>query len=138
MLYEVITLLRANYKDVSYHTLLQTPDDKPQTVEFFVYEPAKDVEPVRLTRALVYLYVQPELVGMAAELKLVNESTPPRVRAGGEYTWRLGAGGVTDSAELQARDREFQAILPLRGKILNTWEVDSQEILASQERNNFV
>ena len=40
-----------------------------------------------------------------------------------------------DSAK-QARDREFQAILPLRGKILNTWEVDSQEILASQEVHN--
>ncbi|KJF75991.1 DNA topoisomerase IV subunit B, partial [Morganella morganii] len=33
----------------------------------------------------------------------------------------------------QARDREFQAIMPLRGKILNTWEVSSDEVLASQE-----
>ena len=33
----------------------------------------------------------------------------------------------------QARDRNTQAIMPLRGKILNTWEVDSSEILASQE-----
>ena len=33
----------------------------------------------------------------------------------------------------QARDRINQAILPLRGKILNTWEVDSTEILNSQE-----
>lgn len=33
----------------------------------------------------------------------------------------------------QARDREFQAVLPLRGKILNTWEVDSKAILSSQE-----
>lgn len=33
----------------------------------------------------------------------------------------------------QARDRTFQAVLPLRGKILNTWEVDSGEVLASQE-----
>ena len=32
----------------------------------------------------------------------------------------------------QGRDRQFQAILPLRGKILNTWEIDSSEILASQ------
>ncbi len=33
----------------------------------------------------------------------------------------------------QARNRENQAIMPLRGKILNTWEVDSQDILGSQE-----
>src|SRR3970040_1623457 len=33
----------------------------------------------------------------------------------------------------QARDREFQAIMPLRGKILNTWEVDPAEVLGSQE-----
>jgi topoisomerase-4 subunit B len=39
------------------------------------------------------------------------------------------AGGSTK----QARNREFQAVMPLRGKILNTWEVDSSEVLASQE-----
>ncbi|MDE0349128.1 MAG: toprim domain-containing protein, partial [Gammaproteobacteria bacterium] len=33
----------------------------------------------------------------------------------------------------QARDREFQAVMPLRGKILNTWEVDAGEVLASRE-----
>ncbi|MDE0661742.1 MAG: DNA topoisomerase IV subunit B [Gammaproteobacteria bacterium] len=32
-----------------------------------------------------------------------------------------------------ARDREFQAVLPLRGKILNTWEVDPAEVLGHQE-----
>ena len=32
-----------------------------------------------------------------------------------------------------ARDREFQAVMPLRGKILNTWEVDSAQVLAHQE-----
>ncbi|HIE01235.1 MAG TPA: DNA topoisomerase IV subunit B [Thiotrichaceae bacterium] len=33
----------------------------------------------------------------------------------------------------QARDRTFQAVMPLRGKILNTWEVDTNQVLASQE-----
>ncbi|NJO15170.1 MAG: DNA topoisomerase IV subunit B [Thioploca sp.] len=33
----------------------------------------------------------------------------------------------------QARDRTFQAVMPLRGKILNTWEIETSEVLASQE-----
>ncbi|MBT7410236.1 MAG: DNA topoisomerase IV subunit B [Methylococcales bacterium] len=42
-------------------------------------------------------------------------------------------GDSAGGSAKQARDKEFQAIMPLRGKILNTWEVDSSQVLASQE-----
>jgi topoisomerase-4 subunit B len=86
-----------------------------------------------------------------ARMRTAKKITRKKVTAGPALPGKLAdcSGADPDRAELflvegdsaggsakQARDREFQAILPLRGMILNTWEVDSQEILASQEVHN--
>ena len=67
--------------------------------------------------------------GPALPGKLVDCATTNRERSELFLVEGDSAGGSTKGA----RDREFQALLPLRGKILNTWEVDPAQVLGSQE-----
>ncbi len=67
--------------------------------------------------------------GIVLPAKLSDCSSVDQVRRELFFVEGDSAGG---SAK-QARDRRFQAILPLRGKILNTWDIESSAILASKE-----
>jgi topoisomerase-4 subunit B len=83
-----------------------------------------------------------------ARLKLAKQVVRKKVTSGPALPGKL-ADCVSSDAKLtelflvegdsaggsakQARDREYQAVMPLRGKILNSWEVDANEALGSQE-----
>ncbi|MFT6914536.1 MAG: topoisomerase-4 subunit B [Motiliproteus sp.] len=94
------------------------------------------------------LLVELAISNAQKRMRLSKKVTRKRVTAGPALPGKLADCSGTDAlkSELflvegdsaggsakQARDREYQAVMPLRGKILNTWEVESGDILASQE-----
>ncbi|HEY5808261.1 MAG TPA: DNA topoisomerase IV subunit B [Povalibacter sp.] len=91
---------------------------------------------------------QVAIAGAQARLKASKAVTRKRITSGPALPGKLAdcsaqeperselflvEGDSAGGSAKQARDREFQAVMPLRGKILNTWEVDASEVLQSQE-----
>ncbi len=88
------------------------------------------------------------IAGAQARLKASKAVTRKRIASGPALPGKLAdcsaqeperselflvEGDSAGGSAKQARDREFQAVMPLRGKILNTWEVHASEVLQSQE-----
>lgn len=120
---EAASLVQGMAKDAFALWLNQFPEIATQLAELAIskagrrLKAAKKVERKKITSG-------PALPGKLADcVGLTREDSELFIVEGDS------AGG---SAK-QARDRNFQAIMPIRGKILNTWEVASEEVLASQE-----
>ncbi|HUO81468.1 MAG TPA: DNA topoisomerase IV subunit B [Gammaproteobacteria bacterium] len=113
-------------KDALALWLNQHPETGEQIAQLAIEEAQKRL---RASRAVVRKRVTsgPALPGKLADCT----STDPA-----QTELFLVEGDSAGGSAKQARDRQFQAIMPLRGKILNTWEVDTGELLASQEVHN--
>ncbi len=110
-------------KDALSLWLNQHTEDGDRLAEYFILNAQKRVRSSKKV-ARKKITQGPALPGKLADCSTADPSRGELFLVEGD-----SAGG---SAK-QARDRETQAIMPLRGKILNTWEVDSSEVLASQE-----
>ena len=121
-----------------------------RTVAAFVSSVVKDAFSLWLNHHVVQAEALAELVINAAQRrqKSARKVVRKKVTAGPALPGKLADCSGQDPAQSelflvegdsaggsakQARNRETQAILPLRGKILNTWEVESHEIYGSQE-----
>lgn len=120
---EAVAIVQSVAKDSFTLWLNQYPEIAMQLAEFVIekagrrLKAAKKVERKKITSG-------PALPGKLADCVGVERENSELFIVEGD-----SAGG---SAK-QARDKNFQAIMPIRGKILNTWEVSSDEVLASQE-----
>ncbi|WP_278621118.1 type IIA DNA topoisomerase subunit B, partial [Ectopseudomonas oleovorans] len=92
-----------------------------------IVEAAQAREAARKARDLTRRKNPMDMNFLSSKLKDCSDKDPSKTEI------FLVEGDSAGGSAKQARDREFQAVMPLRGKILNTWEVDGSEVLASQE-----
>jgi topoisomerase-4 subunit B len=148
------------WDDASYvlSTKMRDPQFAGQTKERLTSrEPAAFVSGIVKDQLALWLNQHPEAGERIAQLAIANAQTRlrssqkvarKRVVSGPALPGKLAdctlqeparaelflvEGDSAGGSAKQARDREFQAVMPLRGKILNTWEVEPGELLASQE-----
>jgi topoisomerase-4 subunit B len=120
---ECVTFVSGVAKDSFSLWLNQHPDEGEKIAEIVIQSAQKRL---RSSKKVIRKKISagPQLPGKLADCATQDISRSELFLVEGD-----SAGG---SAK-QARDRDFQAIMPLRGKILNTWEVDSHQVMASQE-----
>ncbi|MYD45875.1 MAG: DNA topoisomerase IV subunit B [Gammaproteobacteria bacterium] len=109
-------------KDAFSLWLHEHPSEGEQIAEFGISNAQKRIQAAKKIKRKTYTS-GPALPGKLADC--TSQHAP-------DCELFLVEGDSAGGSAKQARDREFQAVLPLRGKILNTWEVDVATILSSQ------
>lgn len=120
---EAAPLVQTLAKDAFSLWLNQHPDSAKAIAELAITKAGKRLKSAQKV-ARKKVVQGPALPGKLADCK-------GTLRDGAELF--LVEGDSAGGSAKQARDRHFQAILPLRGKILNTWEVSHDTVLSSQE-----
>ena len=123
---ETATFVQGVVHDAFSLWLNQHPETGEQVAQFVIANAARRLKSAKLVERKK-ITTGPALPGKLADCVSDDSARTELFLVEGD-----SAGG---SAK-QARDRNFQAIMPLRGKILNTWEADAAEAVASEEIHN--
>lgn len=123
---EAVLMVQTLVKDGFSLWLNQNPDIGKQIAELAIIKAGKRLKSAKKVERKKIIQ-GPALPGKLADCR-------GNLRDGAELF--LVEGDSAGGSAKQARDRHFQAIMPLRGKILNTWEVSPDTVLASEEIHN--
>lgn len=123
---EAVSMVQTLVKDGFSLWLNQNPDIGKQIAELAIIKAGKRLKSAKKVERKKIIQ-GPALPGKLADCR-------GNLRDGAELF--LVEGDSAGGSAKQARDRHFQAIMPLRGKILNTWEVSPDTVLVSEEIHN--